>query len=463
MRGDNPRRILVLTSDAIRENMAGPAIRAWNIARVLATFADVRLISSAPSSLDGEGFSVHWVAPGRSSLSTHEQWADVIIVQGLGFAQYPRLARSTKVIVLDAYNVMPLEHLAVNTRTFLVDAGIRIEHARRVHNHALALSDMVVVSSSRQRDLYLGSLLSLGRLNPATSGQDPSFHALVRVAPFGAETAPSSEHAPSILRDVLAPVTAGDKVLVWGGGLYEWFDPESLMRAVGNLSKKRPNLRLVFMGSARPGQDGVSAHVSRLVDLARDIDPLGEHIVFNQTWVPYAHRISFLAEADAGVSVHRATAETYFSYRTRMLDYLAAGLPIVCSEGDTFAEIVARERLGIVVPVGGAAELEAAIERVLYDESFARECRTNVERLRASFDWEISLASLVDFVRNPQPAADRPRRRRFPAAVPAPKVPSLASRILTVVDHEGITGLVRRAGLRRASTSSLSSSHDKES
>jgi hypothetical protein len=41
-----------------------------------------------------------------------------------------------------------------------------------------------------------------------------------------------------------------------------------------------------------------------------------------------------------GVSTHRDHLETRLSFRTRMLDYIWAGLPIVCTDGDHFASLV---------------------------------------------------------------------------------------------------------------------------
>ena len=43
------RRVLVITGDALTERMAGPAIRAWNMADVLAAEHEVRLVNLSPS------------------------------------------------------------------------------------------------------------------------------------------------------------------------------------------------------------------------------------------------------------------------------------------------------------------------------------------------------------------------------------------------------------------------------
>jgi hypothetical protein len=49
-------------------------------------------------------------------------------------------------------------------------------------------------------------------------------------------------------------------------------------------------------------------------------------VVFHEQWVPYDERVDWLTDADIGVSLHRHHLETELSFRTRVLDYLWAGL-----------------------------------------------------------------------------------------------------------------------------------------
>ena len=106
--------------------------------------------------------------------------------------------------------------------------------------------------------------------------------------------------------------------------------------------------------------------------LADELGLTGTHVFFNEGWVDYDDRQNYLLDADAGVSTHFQHVETAFSFRTRILDYLWAGLPIVSSGGDTFGELVAARgprRAGR--PSSDVDGLAAALERVLYDEEFA--------------------------------------------------------------------------------------------
>ena len=52
-------------------------------------------------------------------------------------------------------------------------------------NRQLSRADLVLAASRRQRDLWLGHLAALGRVNPVTYDDDHHLGALLRVVPFG--------------------------------------------------------------------------------------------------------------------------------------------------------------------------------------------------------------------------------------------------------------------------------------
>ena len=96
---------------------------------------------------------------------------------------------------------------------------------------------------------------------------------------------------------------------------------------------------------------------------AKDLG-LTDNSVFFGDWVPYDLRESYLVEADIGVTVARDLAETRLSFRTRVLDYLWSGLPVVTTVSGTNHEIVVppNERV-----VDDAEALAAALVGLLGD------------------------------------------------------------------------------------------------
>jgi glycosyltransferase involved in cell wall biosynthesis len=146
--------------------------------------------------------------------------------------------------------------------------------------------------------------------------------------------------------------------------------------------------------------------VGRAVALSDELELTGRHVFFNADWVPYAERGGWLLEADAAVSTHRVHEETRYAFRTRILDYLWAGLPMVVTEGDGFADLVTARDLGIVVPEGDVTALADALEIVLEDDDVATRFRRAVPAVAAEFAWPRALAPILAFVEDPVHARD---------------------------------------------------------
>jgi len=397
-------RVLIVTGDPIGERMAGPAIRVWNIAHtLLADGHEVRVVTTTRADRDDAPFLLAAVAPGdEGAIRPHERWAEVVLFQGYALNQFATIRRTDRFLVADVYDPMHLEMLEQGRELPAATWDLRVVAARDALNDQLRRADLVLCASERQRLFYLGHLAALGRINPATYADDPDLRALLDLMPFGLD--PVRPVPGRAIRGVSPGIGADEKVLVWGGGVYSWFDPLSLIRAVAELSRERDDVRLFFLGTRHPGVDEMGI-VREAFDLARDLGVEGTRVIFNDTWVPYAERGAYLLDADAGVSTHHIHVETTFAFRTRILDYLWAGLPMVVTDGDGFAELVRDERLGVVVPANDVAALAAALADVL-DPQRAREYRANVERVRAAFEWPTVLEPLRRFVAAPHHAAD---------------------------------------------------------
>lgn len=400
--------VLVITGGEIGARMAGPAIRAVAMARVLASDGhDVVLATTSALEVGfSEGpFRLVMLRPGdATAFAALEREAAMIVFQGHAMEQFPALAVTDRVLVVDAYDPMHLEMLEQGREQPRATWAMLVRSRVVLLNQQLSRADLVLCASDRQRSFYLGQLAALGRLSPATYEDDPHLTQLIDVAPFGLDTAPPHQERAAI-RGVIPGVDEESRIVLWGGGIYSWFDPLALIRAVHSLAGRRPQTKLVFLGTRHPGVQPMGI-VKAAIGLAEELGALGKSVIFNDDWVPYAQRGGFFVEANAGVSTHHAHVETEFSFRTRILDYLWAGLPMVVTEGDTFADLISKEKLGIVVPAGDQGALEAALERVLYDESFAEAARERVAVVREEFLWQNTLGPLRRIANEPRRAAD---------------------------------------------------------
>ena len=399
--------VLLITGDPIGVKMAGPAIRSWNMARALAASNSVRLVTTTNLEPVDAPFELERVRPGEDArFAELERWADIILFQGHARDQFAALQTTTKIVICDIYDPMQLEMLEQGREQPRGTWELMVTRAARALNGQLAAGDFFLCASDRQRLFYLGQLATLGRLSPATYENDPHLRNLLAVVPFGLDAVPPV-HEKQVLKGVRPGIGPDDRVVIWGGGIYSWFDPHTLIRAVAALAKRRPEAKLFFLGTKHPGVDEMEI-VSSSRRLAADLGATDTSVFFNDSWVDFADRQNYLLEASAGASTHQLHVETEFSFRTRILDYLWAGLPMVVTEGDSMADLVERETLGIVVPANDVEALESALEKVLFDEKFARVARANVKRVAQAFTWDRVLEPLLEFVASPHHAADRP-------------------------------------------------------
>lgn len=399
-----PQRVLVATADTLSSRMAGPAIRAFHIADTLSKECEVRLVSTTKCSLTSTGFDTRLVTD--EQLRADVDWADIVIFQGFIMHLAPWLSQTDKIIVVDIYDPMHLEQLEQGKADDPVERTANIRATTEVLNQQLRRGDFFLCASEEQRHFWLGQLAGLGRLNPRNYDRDSSLHSLLAVSPFGLPPHTPQRTRPAI-KGVVPGIGVDDKVLLWGGGVYNWFDPLTLIRAVDKLRAEHSDLRLFFLGMKHPNPN---VPEMQMANAARELsDALGltnTAVFFNEEWVDYDDRQNYLLDADLGVSTHFLHVETTFSFRTRMLDYLWAGLPIVATGGDVFGRLIVSEGLGVTVDERNVDDLAAGIERAVYDPEFVAQCRANVAKTRAYFTWESTLAPLVEFCRTATRAAD---------------------------------------------------------
>lgn len=451
-------RALVVTGDVIGPKMAGPAIRAWNMSEQLSLRNEVRLVSTARPTRASTRFDVLH-APDDRAMAEHEAWADVIVVQGYVLRQFPSLARTQKVLVADIYDPLHLEQLEQSRDAHFEGWNNHIVHASEVLNEQIARADFLLCASEKQRDFWLGQLAAVGRVNAMTYDSDNALRALIDVAPFGLDpVVPEQQH--HAIKGRVPGIGEDDQVLLWGGGIYDWFDTDTLLRAMAKVSVSHPNARLFFLGAAHPnpGVPMMRAQV-RTFELADELNLTDKVVFFNKEWVAFDERHNFLLDADAAVSTHFEHIETAFSFRTRILDYLWARLPIVATRGDGFAGMIDGAPLGVTVPERDVDALAEAIVRVLYDEEFRITAREQIDSAREQFAWSHALEPLTSFCAAPRAAPDRDRTRYGSwVRMPDPAADAIRGRYhgfrkyarlgTLYLRREGVSGFVRRARFR---------------
>jgi hypothetical protein len=210
---------------------------------------------------------------------------------------------------------------------------------------------------------------------------------------------------------VVEGIEPDDRVILWGGGIWQWLDPLTLIRAVARIIQEHPEVKLVFPGTRHPFHvrvpDMPMRH--RAVKLAEELG-LVDRWVFFGDWAPYAEWPNYLLEADVGVSLHFRCVETEFAFRTRILDYIWAGLPMIVTGGDALAELVAERGLGVVVEPEDVDGVTRALKTLLDTPELRQAYHPRFEAVRPGLTWEAVVEPLARFCRRPRRAADRSKQ-----------------------------------------------------
>jgi glycosyltransferase involved in cell wall biosynthesis len=283
-------------------------------------------------------------------------------------------------------------------------------------NAQLTLADFVFCADERQRDMWIGMMMALALVPPDVYERDPSLRRVIDIVPYGVSSKPLSPKGP-VLRGVVPGIDAGDKVLLWNGGITEWNDVETLLRGMTRLAVTRPEIKLVFMGVSHPDLAfGPSSGVNRLAyELADQLGLRDRNVFFREGWVPYERIDDYLAEADASVCLGYENIESRFAFRTRYVDLFRARVPLLCTRGDVLSDRVHDAPLGLTVPERDVDAVVDGVTRLLDDEEFRAHCKANMATVAEELSWDNAVRPLVEFCVSGESYATPPSRRRLQA------------------------------------------------
>jgi GT2 family glycosyltransferase/glycosyltransferase involved in cell wall biosynthesis len=400
--------VLMISWDRVGERMAGSAIRTVELARALAA-SGLEVVLAAPegSALDDpSGVRLETLAPGASP-GAQIAAASVVVVSG----RVELMTAVKKPLVIDLYDPFVLSNLDLYGADFNRSGGRSLLSLRWLTHH-LQSGDFFLCASATQRAFWLGMLAAAGRVNHVNYKDDAELRRLLAVVPFGVPDAPP-EPGAAVVKGVVPGIEASDRVVTWAGGMWNWVDPLTLIRATALLRARRPEVKALILGTRHPNPEiGEMAIAREARALASELGLLERGVSFLD-WVPYAERHRYLLESDVGVSLHRSGVESEFAFRTRVLDYVWCGVPMVVTTGDELAARVAREDLGRVVQPDDPAAVAGAIETLLdADDAPARAAR--IAAVRDELRWSRVVEPLRAFCAAPRRAPDRTGDAWFP-------------------------------------------------
>ncbi len=261
---------------------------------------------------------------------------------------------------------------------------------------ALLRGDYFSACSEWQRLALIGELGACGRLNSFTAGHD-----LVSSIPPGVSL-PALQEGEPIFRGHLLPEDAF--IVLWTGGFNTWTDVQTLHAGIIAAMERDARIHFLSTGGAIPGHcEHVYPQFQQLVANG----PFAERFHL-QGWIDLECVRHAWLEADLAINIDTFSYEGLLGTRTRLLDWMQAGLPIATTVLSELTDILAQRDLVYSFQIGRADDLSRVILAALHNP-VARRTKARQAREFLQHEWtnEQLLAPMLQWARNPMSSPDR--------------------------------------------------------
>lgn len=394
------RALLIISDGAVESEMTLSAIRVWNFAKVMSKYMNV--ILAIPNKLNFPPMEFE-ITRYTDDLSIGNLCArtDILLFSGAMLDKFENLKRSDKYLILDIYNPYNLTTFKENKDKL---GGKKIKKNKffvEAINKQLSYGDYFICASEKQRSFWVEVFLALKKMSPGIYRKNILFNKIMDVVPFGLpENKPI--HTKNILKGVIKGIDKDDFVVLCEGGIYNWFEMVSIIRAMKIIWDKRKDVKLFFMGIKQPGKFAEEGElVKESVELAKSIGIYKKNLFFDFENVKYDEKQNYLMESDAAIIIHPDNIEKKFSFKTSELDYIWAGLPMISIKHDIFSGLVDEKYLGIVIKEIDSKSIANAIVKLAEDKEFYNKCVRNLAEAAINCTWDKVCAPVLKYCINP--------------------------------------------------------------
>lgn len=401
-------RLLIITHESIGERMSGPSIRAWEMAKALGEHGvNVILASPFKSNRQAKNVSIayfSWEFPETIKKLIEE--TDIVMGTGPVIARVVLSLKSPiyKPVIVDIYYVPEIEEILLELKKPKYSFDPLPAYLNELFVY-MRQGDLFIYAFDKQMDFWLGVLLAVGRLNKINLSQTLNVDHLFKKIPLGLpDNASKKNH---IIKGSIPEISKEDKILYWGGGIWDWSNPLVLVKSLENIWLKEPNVKLVFGSMHHYDQTIVPKMevVSEFMSFINTKDWLGKKIFFLE-WVPYDNRYSLMMDVDIGLSIFDNSIESRFAARARLMDYLWAALPSIVTGDDEIGRLLTANGLAINVDAGDPNTISQAVISLLKKPINREVWLKEHSELINKYKWSEVVKPLLDFLKYPKIALD---------------------------------------------------------
>lgn len=177
--------------------------------------------------------------------------------------------------------------------------------------------------------------------------------------------------------------------LIYVGNVISWSGLDCAIKAMPRILQAFPDAKLLIVG------DGLRSFIDYLKEIVVNLG-LVDRVEFLGRR-SYKELPQIMGEAMVGLANGQPVDYRKFAYPLKVIEYMAAGLPVVGTEGTETADIIARCDCGISIPYKAEALADAVI-RLFNDENVYSKYRANGIRESAEMGWGKLMRKELDLI-----------------------------------------------------------------
>lgn len=178
-------------------------------------------------------------------------------------------------------------------------------------------------------------------------------------------------------------------IVLWGGGVWPWFDMGTILDAFSAMPDKDDGPLLWFLSGSNNRADASADNpIAKFTSQAREMGLLGRNIFFNDIPVEPGTLRGWVHHAALGIMANPDSWEARVSWRTRYLDLVRWGVPLVAAGADPLARRMEQVGGARLVDSGNHLGLLQALLDVAEDRDLRNRMGKSLARLREDLGEE---------------------------------------------------------------------------
>lgn len=269
-------KVLIISHMPIKTKCTGPSLRFINIAKILNDRFKTKLYARKIDDNQKKTLSF---------LTTHF-WKSIlnatIVYSQPSRLRYLLIERLlNKKIIIDLYDPTDIENLEMYKNSNSFKSKLIKNYSSFRLKFSILIADYFVCSNEKQKDYWIGYIQGMGVNISNKYKENEQLNNIIGYLPFGIdENIPKKNDNP--IAKKFKNIKENDKVFIWAGGIWNWFDSKNLVRAMNEI-KDREEIKVLFLGvpDNQSLQLDKNKNAKETIELAKSLGLYNKTILFN--------------------------------------------------------------------------------------------------------------------------------------------------------------------------------------